>query len=338
MSDILKVGLIGAGANTRERHIPGFRAIENVEIVTVANRSPESSQKIADQYNIPRIARHWQEVVEDPTVDAICIGTWPYLHADITCAALATGKHVLTEARMARNAVEAQCMLSASLVKPELIAQVVPSPMTLMVDTTIRRNIAEGVLGKVREVCVTHTMSGYVDETAPLTWRQDIALSGHNTLSMGIYYEAVLRWMGEDVQVDHAAAAINTTQRKRPGGSTATVEIPDSITVLGSYQSGARLVMHISGVESGPSRNEVRINGSRGGLRLDVAKTELYWCPIGGQEAPVEIPATEQSNWQVEADFIDSIRTNAPVRLTDFATGVRTMKFTDDVWNAWSST
>ena len=48
------------------------------------------------------------------------------------------------------------------------------------------------------------------------------------------------------------------------------------------------------------------------------------------------LPADYQ-DWQVEADFVNSIRTGAPVLLTDFATGVRTMRFTDDVWQAWSS-
>ena len=36
---IIRVGLIGAGANTRLRHIPGLREQEGVEIVAVANRS-----------------------------------------------------------------------------------------------------------------------------------------------------------------------------------------------------------------------------------------------------------------------------------------------------------
>ena len=33
---IIRVGLIGAGANTRLRHIPGFREQRDVDIVAVA--------------------------------------------------------------------------------------------------------------------------------------------------------------------------------------------------------------------------------------------------------------------------------------------------------------
>jgi len=310
--------------------------IADVEIVTVANRSQTSSQQIATQYNIPRIAPDWQSVIADPEVDAICIGTWPYLHAEITVAALAAGKHVLTEARMARNAEEAQKMFAAAMARPDLVAQVVPSPMTLPVDATITRYVSEGRLGKVREVCVTHTTAAYADAFSPLTWRQDIELSGHNTLTLGIYYEAVLRWMDADAIVASAGAATNTSSRARADGSIASVKIPDSLTVLASYPGGARLVMHLSGVETGPPRNEIRINGSLGGLRLEVATSSLYWCPLVGQEEQVNIPASEQGGWRVEADFVNAIRTGSPVRLTDFATGVRTMQFTDDVWRAWS--
>lgn len=337
MARPLRIGLIGAGANTRERHLPGFRALSGVEIVTVANRTTASAQRVAAEFGIPRVAADWQAVVADPAVDAICIGTWPYLHAEITCAALAAGKHVLTEARMARDRPEAERMLAAARARPELSAQIVPSPLTLECDATIRDLISKGVLGEVREIVVTHTMGAYADPHAQMTWRQDIALSGHNTLTLGIYYEAVLRWIDEDVRVEAAQAGIFTKQRRRADGSLAEVLIPESLTVLGRYQNGGRLIMHLSGVESGPPRNEIRINGSKGSLRLAVSDKTLWHAPVGQAEVQVPIPAEMRRGWQVEADFVGSIRDRRPVKLTDFATGVRTMRFTDEVWVEWQS-
>ena len=61
----VRIGIIGAGRNTRSRHIPGFRAIPGVEIVVVCNRSEESSRKVADEFRIPRIAGKWHSVVSD---------------------------------------------------------------------------------------------------------------------------------------------------------------------------------------------------------------------------------------------------------------------------------
>ena len=53
----IRIGLIGAGKNTRDRHIPGFQAIDGVEVVSVCNRSLESSQRVADQFGIPKSSR-----------------------------------------------------------------------------------------------------------------------------------------------------------------------------------------------------------------------------------------------------------------------------------------
>ena len=50
----LRVGLIGAGSNTRLRHIPGLQALPGVEIVAVCNRRPESTAAIAREFGVPR--------------------------------------------------------------------------------------------------------------------------------------------------------------------------------------------------------------------------------------------------------------------------------------------
>jgi predicted dehydrogenase len=72
----------------RNRHIPGFQKVEGLEILAVANRSFESSRSVADQFNIPRVYGNWQELLEDAEINAVCIGTWPYMHRILTLAAL----------------------------------------------------------------------------------------------------------------------------------------------------------------------------------------------------------------------------------------------------------
>ncbi len=101
MPDTIRIGLVGAGGNTRLRHIPGLQKIAGVEIASVANRSRASSERVAQEFGIPRIHDRWTDLVNDPDIDAVMIGTWPYLHCPITLAALDAGKHVLTEARIA---------------------------------------------------------------------------------------------------------------------------------------------------------------------------------------------------------------------------------------------
>ena len=149
---VIRVGLVGAGANTRLRHIPGIREQKGVEIVGVANRSRESGERIAGEYEIPKVYDNWLELMEDDSIDAVCVGTWPYMHRNLVISALECGKHVLTEARMAMNAQEAHDMLDASRQFPHLVTQIVPAPQTLQVDATIQEQIAKGYLGDILAV------------------------------------------------------------------------------------------------------------------------------------------------------------------------------------------
>src|SRR5438067_13185472 len=147
----LRIGLVGAGANPRKRHIPGLRALPDVEIVAVCNRRPSSTAAVAREYGIPRTFEHWQDLVADPGLDAVVVGTWPYLHCPVTLAALEAGKHVLTEARLSRDAAEARRMLAAAQRRPNLVAQVVPSPYGLKGPDVMLELLRSGFLGELRE-------------------------------------------------------------------------------------------------------------------------------------------------------------------------------------------
>lgn len=339
----LRIGFVGAGGNTRAKHIPNLKAIPGVVLTAVANRSRESGGKIAADFEIERVESDWRSVVEASDIDAVVIGTWPYMHAEVTIAALRAGKHVLTEARMARDAAEAGRMLDESRKHPTLVAQIVPSPFSLDFDSTVAGILERGLIGPLREVVITHTHAGVADPAARQTWRQDFELSGFNTLTLGIYYEIAQRWLRCDPESIVADAAVHTTSRPAfSGEGMAEIRIPDSLTFSGRYAPGAagfapgaRIIGHFSGVERGQPRNEVRLNGEKGTLRLDVGKQELFLA-TGGAEGLVDIPAPARRGWLVEEDFVDSIRTGAPVKLTDFASGLGYMRVTEAIWRSWS--
>jgi len=335
----IRIGIIGAGGNTRKMHIPGFQALKGVEVVTVCNRSEESSQRAADEFGIPRISATWQDVVNDPEVDAICIGTWPYMHAEISIAALEAGKHVLTEARMAMNLKEAEKMLKAAEAHPKLVAQIVPAPFSLKYDATIARMLAEGKLGDIREIRVTHLVGANSDPTVPLIWRQNTKFSGKNIMTMGILYETVQRWLGDvDIEWVQALGRVFTPEREDPEtGEMAPVEIPDTISLTAGYPDGSQLRMTLSSIATGSSYLGIRIDGSKASLQYDFGDQQLYKADVGkGHKALVKAPVREQGSWQVEKDFIASIREGKPVYLTSFADGVRYMRFTERVWDSWT--
>ncbi|HET6882396.1 MAG TPA: Gfo/Idh/MocA family oxidoreductase, partial [Pirellulales bacterium] len=161
--NIIRVGIIGLGGNARLRHVPGLRACGDVEVVAVCNRRPESTAAAAREFGIVKTFEHWQDLVADREIDAVVIGTWPYLHCPITLAALEAGKHVLTEARMAMNAAEAHQMLSASGKRRELVCQVVPSPFGLRAHRVVLELLQSGFIGELREVLVFATSDQLAD-------------------------------------------------------------------------------------------------------------------------------------------------------------------------------
>jgi len=331
----VRIGLIGAGKNTRERHVLGFRALANVELVGVVNSTPESTARVARELGISRTYPRWQDLIADGGVDAVCIGTWPNLHCEITCAALDAGKHVLTEARMARNAAEAHRMADTAHRHPDLVKQIVPSPFGLVQNEYVRDMLRDGFFGDIREVVVIGANDAFANADAPLHWRQEIDKSGYNVLALGILHETLLRWAPPPVSV---FARTQTFTKTRPSGHgdaarPAEVTIPDSVQILTDLENGGRGLYHLSGVcRFGPG-NQIHLYGSEATLRYEATPSERLLTGRVGEAQLLEfdIPPEKQGGWRVEAEFVGAIRGYETVRFTDFATGVRYMEFTEAV-------
>ena len=330
-NNTIRIGLVGAGANTTLRHIPGFKAIPNVEIISVANRTRESGQHVADKHQIPKVYDNWDELISAPDTDAICIGTWPYMHHTIVLSALLHDKHVLTEARMAMNASEAHTMLEASRQKPNLVTQIVPAPHTLKIDSTIKNLISEGFLGDLLSVDLAVHQGGFVDYDAPLHWRNNSDFSGYNTMQMGIWYEALMRWIGPASSVS-SMTRVHVKNRRDDNGKHQVITIPDHVEILCEMACGPILHMRFSSITGLSSEDRVWIFGTEGTLRLDAETMTLYGGRRGDDQlSKIEIPIKNQSDWRVEEEFINAIRGNETVTHTTFEIGVKYMEFTEAV-------
>jgi predicted dehydrogenase len=339
MTQRIRIGLIGAGANTRLRHIPGLRAVDNVEIAAVCNRRPESTQAAMREFNIPRAFAQWEQLVADPDLDAVVIGTWPYLHCPITLAALQAGKHVLTEARLAMNAAEAHRMLKAAQEHAALVTQVVPSPFGLKGHDVVKQWIAAGNLGELREVHVCNFNAALADAEAPLSWRQDAVLSGYNMLTLGIIHETLLRWAPPAILVEAQVHAHLATRIDPQSGVRRPVGTPDSVQVLAVLANGARATYHFSGVTPFGQNASIHLFGSDGVLCYDLLTDRIRGASRRTGTTPArladleEIPiSAEQARaWTVEADFIAAIRESRAIEFTTFDAGVAYMEFTEAV-------
>lgn len=332
-ADRVRVGIIGAGSNTRKMHIPGFQAIEGVQILEVANRTPASGQKVADEFKIPTVRKHWQEIIESKEIDAVLIGTWPYLHCEATCMALQAGKHVLCEARMAMDETEARTMLQASYKHPEYVAQIVPSPFTLHADLTLLYMLDNSEIGTPHFFRFEYHAPPTVPMGETLHWRRNKKYSGGNIMTLGIIYESLLRWFGSAEWVNAHAEVINNRAIDPDTREEVEVESPDYLSVQMKMANGMMGSLFFNELSGQPPKSSIKIFGDKGTFHLDFemgGKLYLSKGP-GGELDEVKIPPEQAGKWRVEEEFINTIRGLEETEHTTFTTGVEYMKFTQAV-------
>lgn len=333
----IRIGIIGAGTNTRRHHIPGLAKQSGVQIVAVANRSKESGERVAQEFGIGHAATDWTEIVNDDRIDAVCVGTWPNMHAPVTIAALEAGKHVLCEARMAMNAREAHAMLEASRKHPGLTAQIVPAPHTLAYDQTIVDMISGGYIGDLISLDA-HVAAGsqFPQWDSAAHWRHNRSFSGNNIMSMGIWYEAIMRWVGPASTV-YAVGQSIVKNRRTEDGHRVAMAIPDHIQVSCCMAQGGQMSLTVSAVIGHAPSVSVYIYGTEGTIRLAQSEAAGGGLQISaGQRGdaalrPVDIDPKKRGGWRVEEEFINAIRGKASVTHTDLVTAVKYMEWTDAV-------
>ena len=314
----------------RNRHIPGFQGVDDCELVAVANRTVQSGRVVADQFNIPNVYGHWQELLEDDEINAVCIGTWPYMHRTMTLAALQAGKHVLTEARMANDAAEARDMLAASRAHPHLVCQLTPTSTSYTIDNVIKRLIDEGHLGELLSVDFTSLQNNFADFDGPLHWRHDRALSGYNTLNIGASYESMMRWLGRGTRV-MAMGKVHVPYRRNDAGDLTSVSIPDHIDILYDLANGAQVHMQMSATSGLNRGSQIWMFGTEGTIHVDSQRR--VWAGKRGDSELTEVPnpPENQARYRVEEQFGNAIRGTEIVDMVAFETGVHYMEWTEAV-------
>src|SRR6267154_1777101 len=264
----IRVGVIGAGGIVSTVHVPGLRKMPGVEIVAVANRSLESSQRAAKELAIPRAYADWQALLKTDGIDAVLIGTWPYTHREMTLAALDSGRHVLCQARMANDSAEARDMLAASKRHANLVCQLVPTSQSYRIDRAIQGLLASGGIGQVLSVEVQMLQRGFANFSGELDWRHDARYSGINALNVGGTYETMTRWLGPGNRVV-GKTRIQIPKRHDEKGAEHAASIPDHVEVLYELANGAPVHMRFSETTGLSRGNDIWIHGSEGTIRVD---------------------------------------------------------------------
>ena len=118
MSDkrIVKVAIIGCGGIAFGKHMPSLSKLDNVELVAFCDIIEERAQRAAKEYGTEdaKVYTDYKELLKDETIELVHVCTPNKSHADITVAALESGKHVMCEKPMAKTAADARRMLEAA--------------------------------------------------------------------------------------------------------------------------------------------------------------------------------------------------------------------------------
>jgi predicted dehydrogenase len=263
-------------------------------------------------------------------LDAVLIGTWPYMHRTITLAALDRGLHVLCQARMANDAAQARDMLAASQRHPELVCQLVPTSGTYRIDRALQRLLTEGYVGDILSVDIAMLQRGFANFDGELDWRHDPEFSGVNTLNVGGTYESAMRWLGPGNRV-MAQTRVHIPTRLDGQGQRRTATIPDHVEVLYELANGAPVHMKFSETTGLSRGNQIWIFGSEGTIHVD-DEQRIFGGRRGDRElAELPNPREQQAAHRVEEEFINAIRGREQVALNTFEIGVRYMEWTEAV-------
>ena len=148
---------------------------------------------------------------------------------------------------------------------------------------------------------------------------------------MGIWYEALSRWLGPASEVT-AMTSVAVAERLGADGRLRTVTVPDHMEALYRLARGGQAHLSVSAVAGMAPPGEVYIFGTEGTLRLEANGLRLSGGRRGDEAlSEIEVPEEKRGGWRVEEEFVNAIRGVEPVRYTTFADGVAYMEFTEAV-------
>ncbi len=330
----IRLGIIGAGAIVRDRHLPGLRKHSDVEIVAVSNSTYDSAQKFCEE-NAPEAVpmQNWADLLALPEIDTVWIGTPPYMHSAVTISALEAGKHVFCQARMSMDLAEAEEMLAASKRFPELVTMLCPPPFGLRGDLVVKKLLGENYIGRPHHIRMHAFTGAYLNADAPPHWRQRVEISGLNVLALGIYVEVLQRWFGDITGVFARGKVIYPVRQGYE------VIVPDLLTILCTFANGAEGVLEFSGIDALPSGDRVDVFGDAGTMTYEFGSDTIRAGKVGDRDLhEVEIPSELEGGWQVEDDFIGAIKSRGKLRpRPDFEEGVRYMRVVQAVADSRAS-
>src|SRR5215813_10042402 len=204
----------------------------------------------------------------------------------------------------------------------ELVTMLCPPPFGLHGDLMVKKILAENYIGQPHHVRLQSFHGNYLDPDTPAHWRQKIEINGLNTLTLGIYIEVLQRWLGDITGVFARGKII------QPLREAYNVIVPDLLTVLCSFESGAEGVLEFSGINALAEGDRLEIYGNTGTLTYDFTADVMQTGKVGDRALHVvDIPTELEGEWRVEEDFLAAVKSKGRVHPhPNFEDGLRYMR------------
>ncbi len=110
----LRIGIVGCGEVTQVIHLPTLAQLSDLfEVTALCDISDRVLKSVADLIAPVTTYDRYEDLVADPSVDAVLVANPNAYHAPVAIAALEQGKHVLVEKPMAMTRSEVDDLLKA---------------------------------------------------------------------------------------------------------------------------------------------------------------------------------------------------------------------------------
>ncbi len=319
----LRVGIIGSGIG--RSHAEGYATQSRVTIAAIAGLD-ERSKTLAASYG----ARHYGEYAEllaQSDIDAVSVCVPNGLHAEVTLAALAAGKHVLVEKPLARTPAEGESMLAAAKAAGKILMISFNHRQRSDVQY-IKQIIESGRLGRI------YYAKSYWMRRAGIpginSWFVNKNMAGGGPLiDLGVHMlDIAMYLMGEPTPVAvNAATYAEFGPRGQKGMNSVrqTVEgkyeVEDLATAMIRLEGGATLQLETSWASHGPNGDDfgIILYGTEGGAELkvvdyhNVKTVRIFYDEANG--TPVDlVPNIKPGGGHVDVinNFVAAILDGAP--------------------------
>lgn len=318
MSDKFRFGIIGAGVISAY-HAKAIQAQPDAEIAAVADVVRPSLERFVAEYG-GEPSTDLDAMLRRPDIDAVCVCSPTFLHAEHAIAAMKAGKHVIVEKSMAINLADANRMIVTARDKGVKLA-VIFQKRTEEAPQRVRKAIAEGLFGRMvfgdASIKYWRNQAYYDSADWRGTWAKE---GGGASMTQGTHGIDLLLYMMGDVEKIYAW--MGTVAHER-------IEVEDIALALLKYKNGAYGRLQTATATNPGQGNVFEFNGTCGTAVLvedritswavSDSKETLARETVAGIEGKAGTAASSATVFPVEghikqiANFIAAVRRGEPL-------------------------